>query len=91
MTIGRVTGSVVATVKIPALNNYKLLRVTAESPDGKSLGRSVIAVDTVQAGVGDRVLIIDEGGSANIVLEGSGMPVRTIIAGIIDEIDQSLR
>jgi ethanolamine utilization protein EutN len=87
MTIGRVTGNLVAMVKIPALNNHKLLRVTAESPEGVSLGKSVIAVDTVKAGVGDRVLIIDEGGSANIVLEGSGLPIRTIIVGIIDEID----
>ncbi|MBI9108088.1 MAG: EutN/CcmL family microcompartment protein [Spirochaetales bacterium] len=73
-------------MKIPALENHKLLYVTPTAPDGKVSGKSVIAVDTVQAGVGDLVFIIDEGGSANLALNSSGLPIRTIIAGIIDEI-----
>ena len=86
MIIGRVTGTVVADAKISALEGRKLLLVAPERPDGTAAGSAVIAVDTVQAGVGDRVLILDEGGSANLVLNSSGLPVRTIIAGIIDEI-----
>ena len=86
MIIGRVCGTVVADTKIPALNGRKLLLVAPETPDGIRTGAAVIAVDTVQAGVGDRVFIIDEGGSANLALRSSGLPIRTIIAGIIDEI-----
>ena len=86
MIIGRVTGTVVADTKIDALTGRKLLLVTPENPDGSRNGDTVIAVDTVQAGIGDLVFIIDEGGSANIAMGSSGLPVRTIIAGIIDEI-----
>ncbi len=86
MIIGRVTGTVVADAKIDGLKNLKLMIVTPEGPDGKKSGDSLIAVDTVQAGVGDRVMIIDEGGSANLALNSEGLPIRTIIAGIIDEV-----
>lgn len=86
MIIGRVTGTVVADTKIKALEGRTLLLVRPEKPDGSIAGSSVVAVDTVQAGVGDLVFIIDEGGSANIALDSSGLPIRTIIAGIIDEI-----
>jgi len=86
MIIGRVTGTVVADAKIKALEGRTLLLVRPEKPDGERTGSTIIAVDTVQAGIGDRVLIIDEGGSANLALDSSGLPVRTIIAGIIDEI-----
>ncbi len=86
MIAGRVTGTVVADAKIGALKNLKLLIVTPEAPDGGRAGASFIAVDTVQAGTGDRVLVIDEGGSANLVLNSSGLPIRTVIVGIIDEI-----
>jgi ethanolamine utilization protein EutN len=89
MIIGRVTGTVAADTKIAALKGRKLLIVSPEKPDGSSAGSALIAVDTVQAGVGDRVFIIDEGGSANIVLGSSGLPIRTIIAGIIDEISMA--
>ncbi len=86
MIAGRVTGTVVADAKIGALKNLKLLIVTPEAPDGSRAGASFIAVDTVRAGVGDRVLVVDEGGSANLVLNSSGLPIRTVIVGIIDEI-----
>lgn len=86
MIIGRVTGAIISTVKCSLLDGRKLLYVTPETPEGKIAGKSFIAIDMVQAGPGDRVLVIDEGGSANIVLEGSNLPIRTIIAGIIDNI-----
>ena len=86
MIIGRVSGTVVADAKIEALEGRKLLLVTPETPEGEKAGAALLAVDTVQAGPGDRVLIIDEGGSANLALESSGLPIRTIIAGIIDEV-----
>jgi ethanolamine utilization protein EutN len=86
MIIGRVTGTVAASTKIPALEGCKLMLVTPETPGGETAGGSVLAVDCVMAGIGDRVLVIDEGGSANIMMDTSSQPIRTVIAGIIDDI-----
>ena len=55
--------------------------------NGKLKGKSILAIDTVQAGVGDTVIVIDEGGSAKIVLGAENVTVRTIVAGIVDEIN----
>ena len=57
------------------------------NPDGGLIGKQIVAVDTVQAGIGDDVLIIDEGGSAGIMLGMSSQPIRTVIAAIVDRVD----
>ncbi len=88
MIIGRVTGPVVSTAKIDALSGYKLLAVQPITPDGRETGKPVVAVDTVSAGKGDTVFIIDEGGSAGIMLGLEGAPIRTVIAGIVDQISE---
>ena len=54
--------------------------------DGKETGYYDIAIDDVQAGVGDTVLIIDEGNGARQILRGSNAPVRAVIAGIVDQV-----
>ena len=88
MTLARVTGTVVCTEKIDVLKGLKMLIVHPISPDGKFINNEFVAVDTVQAGVGDDVLIIDEGGSAGIILGISSQPVRTVIAAIVDRVDK---
>lgn len=88
MTIGRVTGPVVLAAGIKALEGYKLLGVQPVTPEGEPSGKPVIAVDTVKAGKGDYVFLIDEGGSAGIILGLEGAPIRTVIAGIIDQISE---
>ena len=50
-------------------------------------GESVLALDTVQAGVGDTVLVIDEGNSSRLIMNNSTAPVRTMIVGIVDAIE----
>lgn len=87
MILGKVIGNVVATVKHPVLAGHKLLIVQPEGADGKKAGKSIVAVDTVQAGMGDAVLVIDEGNSARSILENPSAPVRTVIAAIIDTVD----
>lgn len=87
MILGKVLGPVVSTVKIKSLESYKLLRVQPVLPDGSSTGKPVVAVDSVQAGEGDTVLVLDEGGSAGIILGLTGQPIRTVITGIVDSID----
>jgi len=87
MILAKVTGTVVSTAKIRQLEGLKILTVQPVHPDGSPAGKQLVAVDTVQAGTGDEVLIIDEGGSAGIMLEMSSQPIRTVIAAIVDRID----
>ena len=68
MRLGRVLGNVVATVKHPALVGAKLLLVDFETPQGPLAGRPALVLDAVDAGVGDRVLVVDEGNAAAQVL-----------------------
>ena len=56
-------------------------------PDGKSSGDYLIAVDTVDAGAGETVLIVDEGNSARQVLNSESGPVRSVIIGVVDEVN----
>ncbi len=86
MFLGWVTGEVVATVKHPHLAGRKLLLVTPERTPGRPQLPSVIAVDSVDAGVGDRVLVADEGNAAAQVLGMPRGPVRTVIVGVVDDV-----
>ena len=88
MTLARVCGTVVSTVKIEALEGLKLMIVHPINPDGSLIGKQMVAVDSLQSGIGDDVLIIDEGGSAGIMMEMSSQPIRTVIAAIVDRVDR---
>lgn len=88
MRLGRVTGTVVSTVKHASLKGFKLLYVQIIDPQGQDLDDPVIALDRVQAGVGDRVLLVEEGGSARQSLNIPGeAPVRCAIVGIVDHVE----
>lgn len=87
MFVARVVGEVVATIKHRHLANQKLMLVRPEATPGRAQPASVIAVDTVQAGPGDRVLVADEGNTAAQVLGLPRGPVRTVIVGIVDATD----
>ena len=89
MKIGRVAGTVVATICSPALENRKLLFVDLLDLDGNETGRDVIAVDAVGAGAGATVLVLDEGNGARQVLEAPDAPVRAVVVGVIDQIEMS--
>jgi ethanolamine utilization protein EutN len=86
MTLGRVTGTVVSTMKIQDLKAQKLLLVQPLDGYGRPQGRKVIACDTVQAGVGDTVMLIDEGNSSRQILGAPKAAIRTTIFAIVDEI-----
>ena len=85
MHVGRVVGEVVATVKHGDLQGQKLLLVQPVTPAGAATGRVAIAVDSVQAGPGDLVLVADEGNGAAQVLRRSRGAIRTVIVGVVDE------
>ena len=86
MTLGRVIGTVVSTVKLEALSGYKILIVQPVDPQGQDDGAVTLALDSVQAGVGDTVLIVDEGNSARMIVGDSMAPIRTMIVGIVDQV-----
>ena len=85
MKVGRVVGDVVATTKHTDLSGHKLLLVQPVDPGDRASGAPIIAVDTVQAGRGDLVLINDEGNGAAQVLRRARGAVRTVIVGVVDE------
>jgi microcompartment protein CcmK/EutM len=88
MRIGRVSGTVVATIKHPALARWRWLLVDYLTIAGEPTGDYVIALDAgVAANHGDRVLIIDEGNGARDILGDPDAPARAVIGGIIDAID----
>ena len=86
MFIAKVAGTVVATIKLPAFHSQKLLLVERLSPQGDVQEPYMIAVDTVQAGVGDTVLVLDEGNGARQVMAAENAPIRTVIVGIVDSV-----
>ena len=87
MFLARVVGEVVATVKHEHLAGQKLLLVRPEQTPGRPQAATLIAVDSVDSGIGDRVLVADEGNAAAQVLGMPRGPVRTVIVGVVDETD----
>jgi ethanolamine utilization protein EutN len=86
MYIGKVIGTVVSTIKIDHLDDHKLLIVDQLDLEGQETGYYDIAVDVVQAGLGDTVLVIDEGNGARQVLGIDPGAVRAVIVGVVDEV-----
>jgi ethanolamine utilization protein EutN len=80
--LGRVVGTVVSTINTPDFDNRTLLLCDLLDPAGRPAGGYVIAVDTVGAGAGETVLILDEGNSARQVLNAPGAPIRPLVVGI---------
>ena len=86
MILGRVTGAIHSTINHPFYDNKRLLIVDRLTPDEKPTGKYLIAVDTVYAGMGETVLVIDEGNSARQVVNDDMAPIRSIIIGVVDQV-----
>ena len=86
MKLARVVGTVVSTINAPDLDDRSLLLCDLLDPSGALAGGYLIAVDSVGAGAGEIVLILDEGNSARQVLGAPGAPIRTVIVGIVDDV-----
>ena len=87
MILGRVTGSVVSTIHHSVVNGRKLLLAERLDQNGKPTGGYLIALDGIGAGRGETVLILDEGSGARQILDDDTAPVRSIVVGIVDEVD----
>jgi len=85
MLLGIVQGAIHSTINHPFYDHRRLLIVDRTAADGSPIGQYIIAVDTVDAGPGDRVLVLDEGNGARQVLADPSGPVRSVIVGIVDE------
>lgn len=90
MRIARVVQTVVATIRHPALDGRRLLRCAFLDAAGRPTGGTTIAVDAVDAGLGQTVLIVDEGNGARQILGAPGAPIRAVVAGIVDEVTPTL-
>jgi microcompartment protein CcmK/EutM len=84
MIVGTVTGTIHSTINHPFYDARRLLLVEREDASGRPTGGYLIAVDTVDAGVGERVLVLDEGNGARQVCDAHNAPVRSVVVGIID-------
>ncbi len=88
MYVGRVSGTVVATIKNELFEGHKLLVVDRLDLEGQPTAKYDIAVDVVQAGVGDLVLVLDEGNSARQIVDREPLgAIRAVIVGIVDQVD----
>ena len=87
MFLAQVVGHVTSPVQIHHLDARSLLLVQPITPTGEESANARIAIDTVGAGEGDRVLIIDEGNSGRQILGTPDAPVKTLVVGVIDHIE----
>jgi microcompartment protein CcmK/EutM len=92
MFLARVTGSVVATQKVATMTGHKLLTVEPMRVDPANpakligVGRTLVCVDSLGAGLGETVLIV-QGSSARLTPETEKLPVDTVIIGIVDTVN----
>jgi ethanolamine utilization protein EutN len=85
--IGRVIGTLVSTQKHRKLEGAKLLLVQPLSLQDEPRGAPLLTIDSVGAGVGERVLVVIEGRAAGDALGRKGAPVDAAIVGIVDRVD----
>jgi microcompartment protein CcmK/EutM len=86
MILAKIVGTVVATRKDERLVSNKLLIARPMDPQGKPEGNFLVAVDTVDAGVGETVLIVS-GSSARMASGMKDCPVDAAVVGIVDTVD----
>lgn len=86
MILGKVCGAIHSTINHEFYDNHKILVVDKLDLEGKPTGEYIIAVDQVDAGAGETVLVIDEGNSARFIVKNDMAPLRSIIVGIVDQV-----
>jgi ethanolamine utilization protein EutN len=87
MFLGQVAGEIVSTINHPDYDNRRLLVIDRLTPEGTASGGYLIAVAAVDAGVGERVLVVDEGTGARQILGSTQAPIRSIVVGVVDAVD----
>lgn len=86
MILGKVIGTIDSTINHPFFDGKKLMVVEKIKADGTPTGDYLIAVDhRIDSGVGDTVLVLDEGNGARQIVDSTTAPLRSIIVGIVDQ------
>ncbi len=88
MILAKVLGNVVATKKNQRYEGGRMMLCEQINPEGEPTGTTVLALDSVDAGIGDTVLIVQEGWSASTSATGqAGAAIDSAIVGVVDRID----
>ncbi len=87
MFIARVVGDVVSTHRHEHLGHRKLLLVRRLALDGAEEAAELIALDVIGVGVGERVLVVQEGGAARALFDDEHIPAQVVIVGVVDRLD----
>lgn len=88
MFLARVKGNIVSTQKNKYLTGHKLLLTHPVNFNGELIGnKDVISLDLIDAGIGDTVIVVQEGDAVQQILGHSNSPVNTMIIGIVDNIE----
>lgn len=86
MRLARVIGTVVSTVHHEAFDDKRVMLCQPLSPQGEPDGAQVVALDRVDSGPGDVVLILKEGTGVRQLFGEKQFPVRSVIVGVVDEV-----
>jgi ethanolamine utilization protein EutN len=89
MYLGQIEGTVVATQRVSGLQGVKFLLVQPLDEDRNPVGPKEVAVDTVQAGVGDFVYLVGSR-EATLALENTFVPVDAAVIGIVDDLHRTV-
>jgi len=87
MVLGKVMGTVVSTIKHDDYHAHKLYVIQPLDADQRPEGNTFLAVDTVQSGVGDTVLVMREGNGVRQILQKEICCVRSLVVGVVDMVD----
>ena len=88
MILARVVGNVVATQKNERYANARVMMCQPVTPEGEEWGATLLALDSVDAGVGDVVLVVQEGWGASTAATGEqGAAIDSAIVGVVDRVD----
>jgi ethanolamine utilization protein EutN len=89
MILGKVCGTIHSTINHPFYDGKRLLVVDKLDAYQNPTGKYLICIDSVDAGVGETVLMLDEGNGARQIVGDSSAPLRSIIVGVVDEVNLS--
>ena len=91
MIIGKVIGNVVSTIRAIGYESKTVLVIQPIDPAGNPKGKTFLAIDTVQAGVGDTVITLDEGNSAKTAIkEPQTSTIKLVVVGIVDYVTKEV-